>query len=377
MLRYGTVWPQVHPLQGVLEALGLELRGLFQVYEAGIVGRRTIAFSGRMLLDADSGYEEIQRRFRRHGFTPMLSQRNGEDLLTARQGVLGRANTGNPLVNLALLLITVATTLSAGTSLAGQSLAGALQSGDPGRLASALWAGIPFAATLLGILAVHELGHYVAARRHGVAATLPYFIPMPFSLLGTLGAFIALKSPLKNRKALFDIGLAGPLAGLAVAFPLLIVGTMLSEVTSRFSSEMTLATMGSSVLVDAVVSLLKDVPADMTLATHPVFFAAWIGLLLTGINLLPMGQLDGGHVAYALFGQRAYAIAAVAFVTLLLAGLTLSFNWFIWAFFGLLGGLRHPPPANDLSRLGPGRRLIGFLTILLFALIIIPAPFAG
>ena len=118
-------------------------------------------------------------------------------------------------------------------------------------------------------------------------------------------------------------------------------------------------------------------PEGFSLLIHPVFFAAWLGIFITGINLLPIGQLDGGHIAYALFGRRAHTIARVAFVTLLLAGILLSPNWLVWAFFALIGGLRHPAPQNDISRLDSARRLLGYATILLFILTVIPRPFSG
>ena len=236
--------------------------------------------------------------------------------------------------------------------------------------------GLPFALALLSILGVHELGHYVAARAHGVVATLPYFIPMPFGGLGTLGAFISLKSPLKNRKVLFDIGLAGPVAGFLVAMPLLLAGLWLSQPVPSFMPGLTLRNAGSSLLVDWMVSVFYPLPAGRTLAMHPIFFAAWFGLLITGINLLPIGQLDGGHIAYALFGRRAHSLALVTFVLLLIAGTFLSYNWYVWAFFVLLGGLRHPAPLNNVTPLDPKRKLVGWLSILLFFLIIIPTPFS-
>ena len=370
-------FPQVNPLQQVADRLAYELRDLFQVSGVRMRGQGLIAFTGRLLYEPDSSFDEIQRRFRALGYTPTLRSENGEDLLVAQQGLLARANTGNPLINLLLLIVTLFTTLAAGAALSGVNLVDALTSAAPLRVVAAIVAGLPFAGTLLAILGIHELGHYLAARYHKVSVTLPYFIPMPFNGIGTLGAFIALKSPMKNRKELFDIGIAGPLAGFAVAVPLLIVGVLLSPVVRGGVSALTLDFVGSSLFIDAVVAAFKTVPAGGTLALHPVLFAAWLGVLITGINLLPVGQLDGGHIAYALFGRRAHTIARVAFLLLLLAGLTLSSNWFFWALLALIGGLRHPAPLNDLSRLGLVRRLIGYATIALFFLIIIPQPFGG
>jgi membrane-associated protease RseP (regulator of RpoE activity) len=260
----------------------------------------------------------------------------------------------------------------------GQDLWAAILSQNPLLLTEAAIAGAPFSLTLIGILGVHELGHYVAARLHGVQATLPYFIPLPVGGLGTLGAFIAIKSPMKDRKVLFDIGLAGPIAGFLVALPLMILGLLLStELVPSYLRGQTLNSLGSSILGDIIIDLFTDIPAGRTLAIHPVFFAAWLGFYLTGINLLPVGQLDGGHVIYALFGRFAHYIAIIVFFSLIVAGFLLSPNWFIWAFFILIGGLRHPPPLNDLADIGFTRKLIGLMTVILFILIIIPIPFVG
>jgi len=377
MTTQSPFFAQVNPVQQIADRLAYELRDLFQVTGVRMRGQALIAFNGRLLYEPDSSYDEIQRRFRTLGYTPSLRVENGEDVLVAREGLLARANTGNPLINFLLLVATIFTTLAAGAGLAGINLAGAVGSGSPRLIIQAVLAGIPFAGALLAILGVHELGHYLAARYHRVSVTLPYFIPMPFNGIGTLGAFIALKSPMKNRRELFDIGIAGPLAGFVVAVPLLFLGVLLSPVTRIGAQTLTLDFVGSSIFIDAVVGLLRTVPADMTLALHPVLFAAWLGVLITGINLLPVGQLDGGHIAYALFGRRAHTVARVTFFLLLFAGLILSTNWFFWALLVLVGGLRHPAPLNDISRLGPVRRLLGYATIALFFLIMIPQPFAG
>ncbi|MCI0397345.1 MAG: site-2 protease family protein [Chloroflexi bacterium] len=365
------------PLQQTTNVLRAELMGLFQVNNVATRGRgRVISFGGRLLYDADASYDEIQRRFRAHGYTPMLRREKGEDVLLAMEGLISRARTGNPLVNLLLFVVTVFTTLEAGAKMAGESALPHLLTRAWPEVFQTLQIGAPFAVALLGILGVHELGHYVAARAHGVRATLPYFIPMPVGGLGTMGAFIAIKSPMKNRKVLFDIGLAGPVAGFLVAVPLMIVGLTLSSVQVPFFARgLTLNNLGSSILVDALVKTFAEVPPGGTLSLHPIFFAAWLGFFLTGINLLPVGQLDGGHVSYALLGRYAHWLGMAVFALLLAAGSALSYNWYIWAFFILFGGLRHPPPMNDITGVGPLRVLIGLLAVVLFFLILVPQPF--
>jgi membrane-associated protease RseP (regulator of RpoE activity) len=368
--------PQTDPLQQIINTLRGELLGLFQVRTVATRARgRVISFGGRLLYEPEMSYDEISRRFLAHGYTPMLRREKGEDIILAMEGVVD-ATTGNPLVNLLLFLATIMTTLYAGAALAGQDLLAAVLSQSPPLITRAALAGAPFALALIGILGVHELGHYIAARLHGVRATLPYFIPMPIGGLGTLGAFIAIKSPMKDRKVLFDIGLAGPIAGFVVALPLMIIGLLLStNFVPDYLSGQTLNSLGSSILADFIIDIFTDIPPGQTLAMHPIFFAAWLGFYLTGINLLPVGQLDGGHVTYALFGRFAHFIAIASFLALLAAGYLLHPNWYIWALFIFLGGLRHPPPLNDLSDIGWPRKMIGLMTVILFILIIIPVPF--
>jgi membrane-associated protease RseP (regulator of RpoE activity) len=366
----------IDPLQQTIQSLRGELMGLFEVIQVGARARgETIFFGGRLLYRPEVAYDEVSRRFALHGYTPIFQREQGQDVIVAQLGVIGRARTGNPLINILLLLATIVTTLAAGASMRGQDLFSAIASGQMELITGIALVGAPFAVTLLGILGVHELGHYVAARWHGVAATLPYFIPLPFVGLGTLGAFIAIKSPMKDRRVLFDIGLAGPLAGFVVALPLLVVGLMLSPETPGFSRGLTLHALGSSILVDGIVDLLRDIPRNSTLELHPIFFAAWLGLLLTSVNLLPVGQLDGGHVAYALLGRWAHGLAILTFLGLLAAGYFISSMWYIWAFFVMMGGLRHPPTLNDLSGLTPARWFLGLVTLFLFLLTIVPAPF--
>jgi membrane-associated protease RseP (regulator of RpoE activity) len=371
-------FPQTDPLQQIIVTLRTELMGLFQVRTIATRSRgRVISFGGQLLHEPEKGFDEILRRFQAHGYTPLLRREKGEDVILAMEGIVD-GKTGNPLVNVALFLATILTTLYAGAALAGQDLLLAVQTESTPLMIEAARAGAPFALALIGILGVHELGHYIAARLHGVRATLPYFIPMPVGGLGTLGAFIAIKSPMKDRKVLFDIGLAGPLAGFAVALPLFIIGLLLStEYVPAFVGGQTLNSLGSSILTNVIINLFTDVPEGQTLVIHPIFFASWLGFYLTGINLLPVGQLDGGHVTYSLFGRFAHVIAIVAFLALIAAGFLLTLNWFIWAFFILLGGLRHPPPLNDLTDIGGPRKLIGLMTFILFILIVIPVPFLG
>ena len=332
----------------------------------------SVVFIGRLLTNAEEAFTSLRDRFRRLGYTLSLRHENGEDLVVAQRG-LASLSRSNPLINLGLLLATVVTTTLAGAGFANVNVVRALEQAAGGRfgpMAGVLAAGAPFALTLLLILGVHEMGHYVAGRLHGVAVTLPYFIPVPFGL-GTFGAFIQLKSPVENRKALFDVGLAGPVAGFVVALPLMIVGLLASRVVPATGG----GTLGLSILVDWLVKLIQPHAAGYAVALSPVAIAAWFGMLITGFNLLPMGQLDGGHVAYAVLGKAARPLAYITFGALVLLGLSVWSGWLTWALFALIIGLRHAEPLNDITPLDPVRKLIGALTLVWFLLIITPKPF--
>jgi membrane-associated protease RseP (regulator of RpoE activity) len=352
-----------------------QVEGLFNITDVRTLDQgEGVMFIGQLARDAESAYAALRDRFRGLGYTPVLSREGSTDIVVAQRGVVGVLRS-NPLINLVLLIATLFTTLLAGAGIAGVNALPVLRTawgtGQWLALLPVLASGLPFAGTLLFILGVHEMGHYVAARLHGVQVTLPYFIPVPFIGLGTFGAFIKLKSPVENRKALFDVGVSGPLAGFAVALPLMILGLLQSEVVRRTG----ITFFGSSLLLRGLMAVLVPHAANQALHLSPVAIAAWFGLLVTGLNLLPMGQLDGGHVAYATLGRFARPVALVTFAVLVLMGLTLWQGWLIWALFALITGLRHPQPLNDITPLDWGRRLVGLLTLGLFFVLITPRPF--
>jgi membrane-associated protease RseP (regulator of RpoE activity) len=297
-----------------------------------------------------------------------------------------------PAANVALFLATLVTTLWAGFTLSPLA--------DSPSLANVVRGGLPFAASLVAILFTHEMGHYVLARRYGVKTTLPYFIPVPFGA-GTLGAVIRMRSAIPSRRAVLDIGAAGPLAGLAVAVPLLLVGLALSEVREVpavqagaalaspwsviqallegrpiFSGSPTVQFFGDSLLTWAARwVVVGDLKPGYDVVLHPVAFAAWIGLLVTALNLVPLGQLDGGHVLYALFGRRgALFVARLVSGGLLLAGVFLSWNWLIWWFLSrFVVGLGHPPALEE-EPLDLRRRAVAWTSLALFVATFVPVP---
>ena len=272
-----------------------------------------------------------------------------------------------PILHIVLFLTTMLT-----TTFAGAYQLNAQPFDDP----AALVLGLPFALTLMSILFSHEMGHYCFARLHGVWASLPYFLPAPPSIfpIGTFGAFIRMKSPPADRRALFDVGAAGPWAGVCLAIPAVIIGLSLSEVRPLSPFEGGLI-LGDSLLFSALTHLVLGVDADTVSVTlHPIAFAGWFGLLVTCLNLLPVGQLDGGHVVYSLFGTYHRWIARGFLVIIFALGYQYWLGWFVWVVLLLLLGVDHPPTRDFFSPLDPRRKRYAWCTVGLFALTFIPAP---
>ena len=272
----------------------------------------------------------------------------------------------NIVLGVLLFFITLGTTI----------VAGALQEGvDPLKNPGEILKGIPFSFTLMGILLSHELGHYLIARKHGLDVTLPYFIPAP-SIIGTFGAFIKMRSPVRDRRMLLDVGAAGPLVGIAVSIPFLILGFRLSEV--KLIEGQVGMSLGSSLLLSLISWLVVGpIPHGYDIVIHPVGFAGWIGLLVTSLNLLPIGQLDGGHVAYALLGEMQNKISRYVFLAILALGIFGWQGWLLWSLLLFIMGFRHPPPLDWWVPLDRKRQIIGWLTVAVFILTFIPVPFSG
>jgi membrane-associated protease RseP (regulator of RpoE activity) len=314
-------------------------------------------------------------------------------------GHRGRARRG-PWLNVALFLATCATTLLSGWALAAPA-------GTPLSPAEVLAHGWPHAAALLGILAAHEFGHYALARWHRVDTSLPFFIPgppQPFGV-GTFGAVMRMRQSPPSRRAILDIGVAGPLAGFAVALPLLLWGLANSTVidaaalarpgpdspwswlqgwlsgtpeAAGSTGAPAMPYLGDSLVTWGALRLVWGaLPAGQDLVLHPVAFAAWLGMLVTTLNLVPLGQLDGGHLTYALLGRaRAERASRLVSLGLLGAGLFLSWNWlFWWLLTRLAVGVRHPPAWDERPLDGP-RAALAVAGLVLFVLTFVPVPFA-
>jgi membrane-associated protease RseP (regulator of RpoE activity) len=239
---------------------------------------------------------------------------------------------------------------------------------------SGLWYSIP----ILAILAAHEFGHYAYCRRHDVDATLPYFIPAPpFFIAGTLGAVIRIKEAFPSKKALFDIGVAGPIGGFVVLVPLLYWGVTMSEVRTAPISENVLY-LGEPLLYQAMERLhFGALPQGSDVYLHPMAFAAWFGMFATALNLLPFGQLDGGHIVYSVLGRRSWFVSAATLV----AAVVLTFvstSWLLMTVMMLVMavflGFRHPRILDEHVPLDSGRKLIAFLALIIFVVCFTPVP---
>ncbi|MCY3985903.1 MAG: site-2 protease family protein [Candidatus Dadabacteria bacterium] len=295
------------------------------------------------------------------------------------------------LIALALLLITATTTFISGYMISGTHAGGIL-----------------FSLSLIAILGGHEMGHYLYGRKYGVSITLPWFIPAPpfLSPIGTFGAFIRIKSQIRSRKELFDIGVAGPIAGIVVALPVLFVGLLFSDVVAldseRISEMQTAMSLGNSIVFSFFSKMaLGPIAEGYEIILHPLAFAGWIGLFVTVLNLMPAGQLDGGHIIYSVFPAEWHRIvSSVTVVSLVIMGVGTAplldladylglgvldtipewlvfegwAGWLFWAILLVVIGTSHPPTLLDDAGIGAGRKALALFSLLVFVSCFTPVP---
>ena len=267
--------------------------------------------------------------------------------------LLDRIKGNRPLVHIGLFLLTI--------------------------LSTYLSHGILYSLSIISILLAHEMGHYLMCRKYGIGATLPFFIPFPIPQLnpfGTLGAVIKMRGRIPNRRALFDIGAAGPLAGLVITIPVLIIGLQKSTFVPLTDIPQGSLFLGESLLFSQLAKLiLGATPAGYDTLLHPMAFAGWAGLFVTALNLLPIGQLDGGHILYSLFGYRSQQIYKFTMGAFIVICAVWYPGWLLFIILLLWFGYRHPAPDNDFIPLDPKRKLIGYFTFIVFLISFIPVPF--
>jgi membrane-associated protease RseP (regulator of RpoE activity) len=356
------------PLDAVQD-LRNDIIDLFQVFDTTLDDPEPghVRFRGQFLQDPAHSFDELRERFERHGFTPMIQKQNDRVILIAVPAVF-RPRESNPTINLLLLLATILTTLFVGASYNATTTNEMFM----------LWRGWPFSLSIMLILGAHEMGHYFAAKYHKVPVSLPYFIPLPMpGSIGTLGAFIRLKAPVKNKRALLDVGAAGPWAGIIFAIPILFFGLATSQVMP-LPADMSYMVEGNSLLyaLMKIIVFGRFLPADgLDVHLNQVAWAGWVGLLVTSLNLIPVGQLDGGHVAYVLLGKWAKNLFWPVIIVLgALVFFTGTLTWILWIAILFLLGRRYAVPLDNVTELDPRRRLIAILTLVLFFLVFIPLP---
>ncbi len=352
--------------------------------------------------DTSAAYDQLAETFKPHGVTPLFRWDEGKHAILLVPGV-SRPSASNPMINLVLFILTLFSVLMTG------ALYG-LDQPIPADVTQAvmvfLQRGWPFAVSMIAILGAHEFGHYLAGRFHGIHVTLPYFIPLPFSPFGTMGAFINMKGAPRNRRVLLDIGIAGPLAGLVVAIPVLLLGLSLSTVEPLPVSPppgVILQMEGNSLLylLSKLVVFGQLLPAPPTyegvspllhwlryfftgspspmggidVLLHPVAWAGWAGILVTGLNLIPAGQLDGGHMLYVLFGRKnAQRILPFVMIGLVLLGWIAWRGWWLWAVLIYFLGRTHAEPLDQITALDGRRKLLALLALVVFVFTFTPVP---
>jgi Zn-dependent protease len=362
-----------------------------------------VRYRGRLQMASEKAYAQLEPTFIQENFTPVFRNEDGGHVVMAVPGVI-EPEPSNPYLNLLLFGLTLLSMVFVG---AWNEYQGPVDGGLLSLIRAVsqdLAAGLPFAISLFAILVAHESGHYLAARLNQTAVSLPYFIPFP-SLFGTMGAFISLKEPPRNKRHLLDIGLAGPLSGLVIAIPVLLIGLSLSEV-GRLPEEPHAGILleGNSLLYLGAKYLVKGellpAPADygglppvlywgryILLGTpvplgardvilHPIAWAGWAGLLVTSLNLIPVGQLDGGHLMNVLLGPRAKTFWPFIVGGLIALGFVWS-GWWVWAGLIFLLGRQYARPLDEITELDPKRRALAWLGLIVFVLVFIPVPLSG
>ena len=355
------------PSQYAVDELRTRIADVMTVENAEVdtVGR-AISFTGHLSVGAEDAFEKLKARFQELGYIPLLRENeNGENqIIVAIKGTLQAVLAQRPWLNLLLFVLTLGTTTYFGGLYASQLSHQPLTVWQ-----MTLWYGLPFSFTLLAILGVHELGHYVQARRHQLPVTLPYFIPMPLGL-GTFGAFIRMRGAVENKRALFDVAVGGPIAGVLVAIPLYIIGLLMSSVTNAP------APLTRSLLADGLIALFRPDAVENGIVLNPVLLAARFGLIVTAMNLLPVGQLDGGHIIYAALGRRLATWIGYAMIAVMaILGATVSASWFVWMVFALLSGVHHAAPLNDITPLDTRRNFAFLATAALLLSLFTVSPF--
>ena len=360
-----------------------------------------VRYRGQLYSDSAEAYDQLSESLRPLNITPLFRMDGDRHAVMLVAGTI-KTRPSNPLINLLLFILTLGSVIFAGAIYSYDGPVPDSQAGLIMALLRSLPTGIPFAVSLLAILLAHEFGHYLAGRFHRTNVTLPYFIPFPLSPFGTMGAFIQLKEPPKNKRILLDIGVAGPLAGLVIAIPVLLYGLSLSRVEAiHVTPGQGFQLEGNSILYLLIKYVVfgqwlpspasyqglppllywvryfftsQPLPIGGTdVMIHPIAWAGWAGLLVTALNLIPAGQLDGGHIMYVMLGKRARSLLPFILGGLVLLGFVWA-GWWLWAFLIFVLGRIHAEPLDQITTLDPQRRAVAVLGVIIFLLVFTPVP---
>jgi len=362
-----------------------------------------LRYAGELLLDSEHAYDQLEKALQPYDLTPLFRIQNGKQVILIVDK-RPEPSIGPLWVNILLFVLTILSVMFTGAQFVDTDVV------QPFHLSflefiAYLGKGWPFAVSLLGILLAHELGHYFVGKSYGEKVTLPYFIPFPLSVFGTMGAFISMKEIPKNKKHLLDIGIAGPLAGLIVAIPVLLIGLSLStvgQIETNLPEGYVHFLEGNSLLYLAAkyITFGKLLPqptsfgnlapflywlryfftgmpaplGGLDVQIHVVAWAGWAGLFVTAINLIPAGQLDGGHILYVLFGKK-QAKKLFPFILIFLFGLGFFWQgWWLWAALIFLVGRRYAEPLDQITTIDKKRKILGILALIVFLLTFTPVP---
>ena len=359
-----------------IELLKKEIGQRFPYYDFRVSPNRATFFCRIDEDTLEENFDGLRRSLSEKGYIPMLRFEQGEHKIYVIKKVKRKER---PVwINYALLIATIITTIITGSII----YIGAFDIWNISNpmqifaLENLFYGAILFSLPLMSIIIVHEMGHYFISKKHGIATSLPFFLPIPPILpnfnIGTIGAVISSREPMPDKKALFDVGIAGPVAGFCVAIPVTAIGIATAKVVPIIPYEslpVGEVQFGTSVLIDVLMRAILNLPEGFTIDMNPILFAGWVGLLITSLNLLPAGQLDGGHIFRAVLGDRQKYAGLIAIVFMIFTG------WFFFAFFIIfLIGFMHPPPLNDKTQLDKKRKLLFILAlaILIFSFIINP-----
>lgn len=341
------------------------LKGVEKFFQIEV--RNGHEISGRILEPKEESILSLKEIFQNAGYLPFFRKEGEKEIIRLIPGLVPKKEKTDYLLPIILLLLTIFSTIFIGSLNRG---------GNPFASIRDLILGLPFSFSILTILGGHELGHYLTARRHGVLATLPHFLPIPHPLIGTMGAFIRIKSVIPSRKALIQVGLAGPLVGFLIAIPITIIGLKYSQVISTEELKGGIG-LGSSLIFTILSKIFfPQIPPKTDILLHPMAFAGWLGFFVTAMNLLPLGQLDGGHIAYAVFYKKVRIVMLIIIGLMALLGIRWP-GWYFWIFLVFILGLRHPPVQDEITGLEKREKILALIALTLLILTFTPFPFSS